>query len=268
MTRSFTPLLQSFVFATILFLSPLFLNAQSGIYESYAVLNLNGAGNTYYDMQAVTGNPDLNGANLGSFVIGQTLVVAGGENKTFKCSPCNITNGTLNYRVWTGTPSGSFTGVNLPFNANLGSGCGGNDQSWSTTGNATNILSGLPAGNYTLEIYSTADYDGCGSGTHYSSNGGANYAATFTVTCPAITVTPIVTDATCAGGGANGAIDISVSGGTPLTGPITQNYTQDFNTLASALTNIIWTDNSTLTGWYSNKIVYIANSGTGQEGLL
>ena len=60
MTRSFTPLLQSFVFATILFLSPLFLNAQSGIYESYAVLNLNGAGNTYYDMQAVTGNPDLN----------------------------------------------------------------------------------------------------------------------------------------------------------------------------------------------------------------
>ncbi len=268
MTRSFTPLLQSFVFATILFLSPLFLNAQSGIYESYAVLNLNGAGNTYYDMQAVTGNPDLNGANLGSFVIGQTLVVAGGENKTFKCSPCNITNGTLNYRVWTGTPSGSFTGVNLPFNANLGSGCGGNDQSWSTTGNATNILSGLPAGNYTLEIYSTADYDGCGSGTHYSSNGGANYAATFTVTCPAITVTPIVTDATCAGGGANGAIDISVSGGTPLTGPVTQNYTQDFNTLASAGATNVWTDNSTLANWYSNRTVYNANTGTGTTGGL
>lgn len=152
---------------------------QSGIYESYAVLNINGAGNTFYDMQAITGNTDLQGANLGTFTIGagNSLVIAGGENKTFKCSPCDITNGNLWYRVWSGSPSGSFSNVGLAYNSNLGTGCGGNDQKWQTLSGSTNVLTGLPAGSYTLEVYSTADYAGCGTGTHYSSNGGANYQA-------------------------------------------------------------------------------------------
>ena len=63
-----------------------FATAQtSGIYESYAVLSIKGGSNSYYDMQATTGNPDFNGANLGSFVYGlETLVFKGGENKTYK----------------------------------------------------------------------------------------------------------------------------------------------------------------------------------------
>ncbi|MBK7440361.1 MAG: hypothetical protein IPI65_02190 [Bacteroidetes bacterium] len=98
------------------------------------MLNINGAGNAFYDMQAITGNPDLQGANLGTFTIGagNSLVIAGGENKTFKCSPCDITNGNLWYRVWSGSPSGSFSSIGLAFNSNLGTGCGGNDQKWQT----------------------------------------------------------------------------------------------------------------------------------------
>jgi hypothetical protein len=246
------------------------LFGQSGIYESYAVLNINGAGNSFYDMQAITANPDLQGANLGTFTIGagNSLVIAGGENKTFKCAPCDITNGNLWFRVWSGSPSGSFTNVGLGFNSNLGTGCGGNDQKWQTVSGTTNVLTGLPAGNYTLEIYSTADYQGCGTGTHYSSNGGTNYQATFTVDCPVINVSELHTDATCVGGSNNGTIDLSVSGGTPFTTPVTQNYTQNFNTLASAGASNTWTDNSTLSGWYSNRVLYIASTGTSTTGGL
>ena len=243
---------------------------QSGIYESYAVLNINGAGNTFYDMQAITGNTDLQGANLGTFTIGagNSLVIAGGENKTFKCSPCDITNGNLWYRVWSGSPSGSFTNVGLSFNSNLGTGCGGNDQKWQTLSGSTNVLTGLPAGSYTLEVYSTADYAGCGTGTHYSSNGGANYQATFTVNCPIITVNESHVDATCVGGSNNGSIDLTVSGGTPFTAPVTQNTAQDFNSLLNTGIGNIWTDNSTLSGWYSNKTSYNAGTGSVNTGSV
>ncbi|HQK39451.1 MAG TPA: hypothetical protein PLO52_04970, partial [Flavobacterium alvei] len=69
------------------------IKAQSGIYESYAILNSNGGGNVYYDLQATTGNPDFNGANLGIFNSSSTLILNGAQNKTFKCNTDDITNG-------------------------------------------------------------------------------------------------------------------------------------------------------------------------------
>ncbi len=165
---------------TLLSFASLYASAQSGIYESYVILSINGGANAYYDMQATTGNPDFQGANLGNFSGANTLTLKGGENKTFKCAPCDITNGSLWYRVYqTGTTPGSFSQVSYFFGSNLGSGCGGNDQSWNATGSTINLLSGLSPGNYTVEVYSTADYQGCGTGTHYSSNSGNNYKATF-----------------------------------------------------------------------------------------
>ncbi|MBK7440362.1 MAG: hypothetical protein IPI65_02195 [Bacteroidetes bacterium] len=107
-----------------------------------------------------------------------------------------------------------------------------------------------------FEIYSTADYTGCGTGTNYSSNGGANYQATFTVNCPVITVSETHIDATCIGGSNKGSIDLSVSGRAPFTAPITQNTAQDFNTLLNTGTNNPWADNTTLANWYSNRITY------------
>ena len=152
-----------------------FMNAQdAGVFESYAILNINGAGNTYYDMQATTGNPDLQGTNLGTFSAGQTLVFVGGENKTWKNGGADVTGGRIYYRVYTGTPSGSFSNVNFGWLQDLG----GGDQKWGASNGTTNILSGLPAGSYTLEVYAEADTN---VGAKYSNNGGANYKATFTV---------------------------------------------------------------------------------------
>ncbi len=131
----------------------------NGIYESYAILSINGGANAYYDMQAATVNPDFQGANLGNFNSTQSLVVKGGQNKTFKCSGGDIFNGHHYYRVWktSAGASGVFTSQLMSFVSNDAGGCGGN-QTWEGTGGVTNIISSLTMpGNYTLEVYSDAD---------------------------------------------------------------------------------------------------------------
>ena len=146
----------------------------TGIFESYAVLKINGGVNTYYDLQASTTNLDFNGLDLGTFTNGQTLVFVGGENKTWKNGGGDVTGGRIHYRVYTGTPSGSFSNVSFNWIQDLGNG----DQKWGATTGTTDVLAGLPNGVYTLEVYTEADTN---VGTKYSNNGGANYKATFTV---------------------------------------------------------------------------------------
>ncbi len=45
-------------------------------------------------------------------------------------------------------------------------------------------------------------------------------------------------------------------------------YTQNFDTLANSGTNISWTNNSTLPGWYSNRTTYSASDGSSNTGAL
>ena len=45
-------------------------------------------------------------------------------------------------------------------------------------------------------------------------------------------------------------------------------YTQDFDGLATSGTSNIWTDNVSLTGWYSSEIDYIGDAGTSTTGGL
>ena len=45
-------------------------------------------------------------------------------------------------------------------------------------------------------------------------------------------------------------------------------YTQDFNTLASSGAANTWTNNSTITGWYSNQTAYRADDGSTNTGAL
>jgi hypothetical protein len=157
----------------------------SGIFESYAILNANGSGNTFYDLQANTGNPDFTG-NLGSFCSNGTLVLAGGQNKVFKCGANDIISpNKLFYRIYpAGAPTGSFLQVPLTFISNdNGAGTGCQNQTWGNVTNTTNLLSGLSAGTYTLEVYTQAEYTvgGICLSAHFSNNGGLNFKANFTV---------------------------------------------------------------------------------------
>ena len=188
----------------VLLLSFLFIHhsfANSGFCENYAILKINGGTNTYYDLQATTGNPDFNGANLGNFNIGSnTLILNGGENKFFKCGTDAITQSYLYYRIYktTATP-GVFISSQIFYNSNVvtACNCGGTDELWNATAANINVLNGLTPGTYYLEVYANADYTYVsGSGTHYANNGAANYKATFTVTPVYVTSTTGTSPAT------------------------------------------------------------------------
>lgn len=168
----------------------LLLNAQSaGFNNTFIILSLNGGGNTYYDLNAATGNLDFHNANLGTFDISSnTLELKGAEHNVWKCGGCDLTATTIHYRVYptNGSP-GAFNALGLPWTSGFNNGCGGQDQMWSATGNNINLLSGLNSGSYYLEVYSSSSVT-CSGGTVYASNGGVNYTATFSVSSQALPV--------------------------------------------------------------------------------
>ncbi len=176
------------VVCSIIFLITFSINSfsqNSDIYESFAILNINGSGNSYYDLKASTANPDLQGANLGSYSTGiNTLILNGAQNKVYKCASDNITRCDLWYRIYkNGATPPSFTSTTIFYTADLGiAGCGGVNQQWESSAAGINVLNGLTPGNYFLEVYTTADFTyPTGNGTHYANNSGANYIASFTV---------------------------------------------------------------------------------------
>ena len=178
----------------ILLLSQSFIGlAQSaGFNNTFAILSLNGAANSYYDLNAATANADFNGANLGTFNPAyNSLILKGGEHNVWKCGGCDLTSTRLYYRIYlTGGSGGSFTAVNLPWTSGFNNGCGGQDQMWSSTTGNINILSGLNPGTYNLELYSDASVT-CSGGSVYASNNGSNYIATFTVSADFISLNTI-----------------------------------------------------------------------------
>ncbi len=156
--------------------------AATDIFGSYIVLSLNGGNNTFYDLSSATGNPDFQGTNLGTFNpgAGNTLILNGGEVDTFKNGTSNVTAAFTNYNIHlTINPQGTFTSINLPFNSEFpGFGNNTGDQKWQLTNLGTNLLTGLPPGTYSFEVYSSASTN---EGDRFASNNGANYIATFTV---------------------------------------------------------------------------------------
>ena len=156
--------------------------ALTGIFESYAILNKNGTGNTFYDAGASTGNADFQGANLGTFNSSvNSLILNGGEVKTYKNGGGDVFGAYLAYRIWSGSPAGSFTETQLFYNGELG----GGDQDWKATGANIKLLQGLNNGNYTLEVYFRSPGN---QGDVYDSRGGSNYQATFSVVPEPITM--------------------------------------------------------------------------------
>lgn len=156
---------------TLLLFSLLSLNSQaaSGIFDAYAILNINGAGNTYKS------HSTFNTWNIGTFNNASTLLLNGGEIKTYKNSGSNVTGGSINYRIYkNGTTPGDFTQLSLNFCENLC--CSDGDQKWCKTDANVNLLSNLTIGTYTVEIYWRATSS---DGDHYYNNGGSNYKASF-----------------------------------------------------------------------------------------
>ena len=99
-----------------------------------------------------------------------------GKRKTFKNGTGDVSMAQLNYRIYpTGSPSESFTSLDLPFNTNL---VNPGDQKWQSLAASMNLLTGLTDGNYTLEVYVSANTN---EGDRFLSNGGVNYTATFSV---------------------------------------------------------------------------------------
>ncbi len=154
----------------------------AGIFDSYLFTSTNGtAPDVFYDIGATTGNDDFDGADLGSFSLGDTFQI-GGQQKSYKNTGTNVTAHTLFYSV----DGGAYQTVALNWQHDLAT---PGDQQWGGDvegGNGTftvssDILSGLSAGNHTLTVYTTITTNGVDAdGTIYNSNGAKNYTATFT----------------------------------------------------------------------------------------
>jgi len=150
----------------------------SGIFERYIVTNT-GASDIY------TEGATFNGSNLGSFMATGIFILKGGQAKTWKnVPPDDITAARMFYRVYlqTATPP-AFTSLNLPWFQDLGT---FHDQVWQNISANVAVLNGLTPGNYYLEVYYETDFNinSVPGGTHIDNNGGSNYKASFTLSCP------------------------------------------------------------------------------------
>ncbi|BAO77698.1 LamG domain-containing protein [Winogradskyella sp. PG-2] len=211
---------------TLLFVTNFY--GQSDIVESYAILNINSLGNTYYDLNFETANPNFNGADLGTFSPGESLILNGAENQTYKCGTHNIMNGFIDYRIYltTDTP-GSFIPSQILFNVDDGTNnfCGGTsiDQTWESSGANIDVLNGLTSGDYFLEVYTRADADhnndNIADNILYNSNSGLNFRASFRVDNPPVANCQAIT------------VQLNASGNTTITASdINNNSTDDFDT--------------------------------------
>ncbi|MFT3680887.1 MAG: YDG domain-containing protein [Ferruginibacter sp.] len=155
--------------------------AGSGLFDAYAIFNINNAGNTYH------GYNTIQGWSIGNFTYGaSTLILRGAQIKTYKNGGSNVTGGQIAYRVYlTGGAVPSFSYIQLPFVENYAT---PGDQRWETNTSSVNLLSGRSVGNYTVEIYFQAYTS---DGDSYYSNFGNNFKATFSVTTAPLTITGV-----------------------------------------------------------------------------
>jgi hypothetical protein len=177
-------------------------HAATGCFGSYIGINANGGGNVFYGCQqpGPTNLTAFDTHSFGTFTLGQTLVISGGELETFKNGASDVTGAVLNWKVNELTPSnvpGTFAPISLGFTANAtfadaagNSFAGAGDQKWAEIASTPNVLAGLTPGTYNLEVYfnSTTAADG----DQYSNNGNNNFKATFTVVPEPSTVSLLV----------------------------------------------------------------------------
>lgn len=172
--RSFLPL-----FAIVLLFCTSSLKGAAGIFQTYVIFEKDSGGDNYW---AGGFNSDgamaFSGADMGMPT--SSLILKGGEVKTFKNGGSDVTGAEMFYRVYPqGEPDPDaipFNSINLPFSADLG----GGDQRWQTTTENVDLLAlatdGL--GTYVLEVYWRVFST---EGDLFDSNFGNNITATFEV---------------------------------------------------------------------------------------
>lgn len=148
-----------------------------GIYLSKVSMWEGGGSDTWYD------EVDFDGHDFGSFNSTMSLYFKSGQVFTWKDSEGNIVSAKMNYRVFKqGDTPPEFTQVDLPFYSEWPSGGNTDELWWNDAPDEIdiNLLSGAEEATYLFEVYYEAlngdDY------THYRSNEGQNYIATFTYT--------------------------------------------------------------------------------------
>jgi hypothetical protein len=158
------------------------------IFQSYVVID-RGSGNEFYagglNADGATQWETTNGpffSNLGKYTTGGSLILRGGETKTFKNGGSDVCQALLFYRVYRNCDApGAFQSLTLPFSANLPS---PGDQRWQFLGGTGNLISGLTAsGTYVVEVYwEQSGHDnsiGSCSQSRFDSNSANNYKAYF-----------------------------------------------------------------------------------------
>jgi len=201
----------------LLSLAPGRAEAATGIYESYVQVS----GVTYVLSAGVGAN--FQGQDLGSYGVGQTLTLNGGELKVFKSGGGDVSAADLFYTVYQqGARPGSpvYTRLSLPYVRDLfvpTPPVGSINQSWNRYTFSPNLLSSLAAGTYVLEVYGQATTN---EGDRFINNNGnpTNYTATFTV-APRPTATLANAGPVCVGTGTN------LTGNLTGTGPWSLTYT-------------------------------------------
>ena len=148
------------------------------IYQSYIVMDVNGGGNTYYDLKASTANTDFNGNNFGVFSTGNTLYLKGFEQKVWE-SGCSFEYSRLFYKVEeTSDNSQSFTMIPGNYCCNWQD-FTENNHKWDNLSANVNLLDGLAPGDYKITVYGEAKTY-CDNPI-FDNNSGSNYVATFSI---------------------------------------------------------------------------------------
>jgi len=140
--------------------------ANTGIYDAFVIYQLNESANIY---------TSATNFNTTTFDNPTSLILKGGQIKTWKDGASNVTGGGMQYRIYkcnTAVPGFTYCGV---FNWLLNEIVTPTNQYWEKVTDNVDIISSLTPGVYYFEVYfesyTTAD------GNKYYSNAGANYKA-------------------------------------------------------------------------------------------
>lgn len=176
-------------------------NGNRGIFDAFITVKIKSANDIIYRLKDPTSGStsiynDFQG-DIGTFFDTESLIIRGGDTKTYKNSGCDITGSGLYYYVHpinttNQVPLRNFTRIDQPFFANLNNPpYSPGDQQWGNANNPTNlinVLQGLtPSRSYVIDVFVAADVQNCNNGDNgpgnmiYFSNGSRNYQVTFTL---------------------------------------------------------------------------------------